>query len=236
MANFPLKKIRGTISTVRDLSPTAREVTIRPSGPFPFIAGSFVNIFFPHEGATIRRAFSLSSDDTETDTFTLSIRLSPKGVLTPLFWGDSIVGTELEVMGPLGLNTADKVCSDKVFLFGFGIGAGVIKSIAEHIVHRPTLKTLTIITGSRSDDDIVHKDFFDDLGQKDARMHVSYVVSSPLSNSPHLRGYIQNHLAELDFTDADVYVCGQEKACTALVETVKFHEPKNCHFFIEAFH
>ncbi len=154
----------------------------------------------------------------------------------PLFWKDSIVGTELELMGPLGLNTADTIHRDKIFLFGFGIGAGVIKSIAQHVVRRSTLSTLTIITSNRSDDDIVHKDFFDDRAQKDARVRVSYVVSSPQPDSPHKTGYIQNYLAKLDFTDADVYVCGQKVACTALIETVETHKSQNCHFFIEAFH
>jgi NAD(P)H-flavin reductase len=236
MGNTHIKKVRGTITKVRDLSPTAREITILPSEAFPFIAGSFVNVFFQHETGKIRRAFSISSDDTETGVFTLSIRLSPKGMLTPLFWNDSIVGTELELMGPLGLNTADALHSETIFLFGFGIGAGVIKSIAQHVVRRPTLSALTIITGSRSDDDMVHKDFFDTLAENDPRVRVSYVVSSPLANSLHLTGYIQNHLAEYDFTNADVYVCGQEVACAALVETVTAHQPENCHFFIEAFH
>ena len=41
----PIKKFSGIITAVTDLSPTAREVTIQPSEPIDFVAGSFVNVF-----------------------------------------------------------------------------------------------------------------------------------------------------------------------------------------------
>ena len=40
----------------------------------------------------------------------------------------------------------------------------------------------------------------------------------------------------IDFSDADVYACGQEKACNSLVEKIKAQNPTNCNYFIEAFH
>ncbi len=230
-----IKKIPAVITGLRDLTPTARVITLTLSQPLPFIAGSFVNLFIKHNEAVLRRAFSISSSDQINDAIDLSIRLNPAGVVSPLFWEESIIGTEVEVMGPLGLNTADKMKSSHVYLFGFGIGAGVVKSLAEHFVNQEHITKLTIMTGNRSDADIVHFDFFTEL-EKNPKVSIHHIVSNPTPNNIYPVGYIQNHLEHFDFNNSDVYVCGQEVACTALVEAVQKQQPENCLFFIEGFH
>lgn len=230
-----IKQINGTISNVRDLSPTAREYTITPSELLPFAAGAFVNVFVEHNGKTIRRAFSMSSSDTEEQSFTLSIRFSPDGELTPILWSKDFTGETVKLMGPLGLNTVDKMNSKKVFLFGFGVGAGVVKSIAETIAKRSELGSLVIVTGNRSVEEILHKDYFDELVNSNIRVTVRYVVSDK-NQTEYPTGYIQENISEYDFNDSDIYMCGQGIACTALETAIKATVPQNSHFFVEDFH
>lgn len=232
----PIKKLAGVITKIIDLSPTAREVIITLSEPLEFEAGSFVNIFIDKDGEKLRRAFSISSSNTETKQISVSIRLTPNGAVTPLFWEDNIIGTPVELMGPLGLNTADKMFNKRIFLFGFGVGAGVVKSVAEHFSRQSEIESIVIMTGNRSEEDILHRDFFDKLAEQHSNVAVSYILSVDDPSPNYKKGYIQNHLNELDFNNSDVYVCGQEVACNALVETIKSYQPENCHFFIEAFH
>lgn len=233
---FPIKKISATISSVVDLSQTAREITLTLSEPLPFVAGSFVNLFLNHEGKIYRRAFSISSSDTIVDTISISVRLNPKGALTPLLWRDDIVGTKVEVMGPLGLNTANKMTSDKIFLFGFGVGAGVVKSLASHFINKKDIPSLTIMTGNRSEKEILHKDYFDQLTTEHPQVNVQYVVSENELNSPFKKGYIQEHVGDINFDNSNVYICGQEIACNELISTINKSNPINCSFFIEGFH
>lgn len=230
-----IKQLQGTITAVRNLSPTAREYTITPQEPLPFVAGAFVNMFLEHEGTTIRRAFSMSSSDQVSDSFTLSIRLTPDGALTPLLWNNDYISQNVRLMGPLGLNTADTMKSDRIFLFGFGIGAGVVKSLADHIASRKGTTSLTIVTGNRSTEEILHKDFFDTLAQRHDNVQVTYIVSDK-TQTHYPAGYIHEHLDAHDFTNADVYMCGQGVACTALETAIKNTRPQNCNFFIEDFH
>jgi NAD(P)H-flavin reductase len=201
----------------------------------PFMAGSFVNLFIMKDGEKLRRAFSISSSEASTKEITLSIRHNPSGAVTPLFWQDDIVGTKVDLMGPLGLNTADKMQSGKILLFGFGIGAGVIKSLAEHFVHRPTTTNLTIVTGNRSESELLHKDYLDTLATDNKNVTIKYVVSDQ-SQEIYPLGYIQNHISEYDFNNADVYICGQTVACEALEKKIKNTNPYNCQFFVEDFH
>jgi NAD(P)H-flavin reductase len=230
-----IKQTTGIVTSIRDLSATAREYTITPSEPFPFIAGAFVNLFIEHQGKTIRRAFSMSSNDKEDRSFTLSIRLSPGGELTPLLWEEDFLGREVRLMGPLGLNTADKMHSDRVFLFGFGIGAGVVKSLAEHFVEKESVSSVTVVTGNRSATEILHKDFFDTLAQNNEKAEIAYVLSDR-SQTDFRTGYIQDNLTGYDFNNADVYMCGQGVACEALEAEIRRLQPQNCNFFVEDFH
>ncbi|MEY3783969.1 MAG: hypothetical protein RLZZ230_291 [Candidatus Parcubacteria bacterium] len=232
----PIKKLHGTISAVTDLSPSARAITISLTEPMEFVAGCFVNLFIERDGVTLRRAFSISSNDNNPLQITVSVRLSPKGQVTPLFWNDDIVGTPVELMGPLGLNTADKMHSSRLFLFGFGVGAGVVKALAEHFSVQPNIESITIMTGNRSVEEILHKDFLDALAEKHSNITVDYVLPHEDQTPDYKKGFIQDHFETLNFNHSDVYVCGQEVACTGLVEAVKKHEPVECNFFVEAFH
>jgi len=177
----------------------------------------------------------MSSSDQNEKSFTLSIRLSPDGELTPILWSKDFTGATVKLMGPLGLNTADKMHSKRVFLFGFGVGAGVVKSLAEHMSNRSELKSITVVTGNRNPGEILHKDFFDKLAGTDKRVEVQYVVSDK-EQTKYPTGYIQDHIGEYDFDNADVYMCGQGVACTALEAAVKATNPQNCNFFVEDFH
>lgn len=230
-----IKQLSGTITAVRELSPTAREYTITPAEPMPFIAGAFVNLFVEHDGTNIRRAFSMSSSDQDPNSLTLSIRLSPKGALTPLMWSEDFTGKTVKLMGPLGLNTADKINAQKIYLFGFGIGAGVVKSLADHLAARPELESLTIMTGNRSTSELLHKDYFDTLAATDPTVSITYVVSDK-EQTEYPTGYIQEHIDGYDFDDADVYMCGQKIACDALLQAIETRQPNNCTFFVEDFH
>lgn len=231
----PIKKITATIRGVKDLTPTAREITLELSTDLDFVAGSFVNLFIKIADKVERRAFSISSSDLESGTIDISVRLNPQGKVSPIFWNEDIIGKTVEVMGPLGINTADKMLSKKIFLFGFGIGNGVVKSLASHFSHNNKTESLTIITGNRSAAEIVHLDYFTKLEQ-DPKIRVEHIVSKETLGDSYKTGYIQEHLAGLDFTGSDVYVCGQEIACQELVNKITETNPLSCRFFIEGFH
>ncbi|QQR82839.1 FAD-dependent oxidoreductase [Candidatus Campbellbacteria bacterium] len=232
-----IQKMKATITGCADLSESAREIQLHTSTPFAFQPGSFVNVFFSLDGKMIRRAYSISSDAVDENNLTLSIRKTPNGTAGRFFWKDNLVGTEIEIQGPLGLNTADKMHHQRVFLFGFGIGVSVIKALAHHITKRPDVHEVVIMTGNRDKQDLLYTSFFEDLSQRFPHVTYHYTMSRALETTPlEHRGYIQDHIAHLNFDNSDVYICGQGVACTALLEKIKATHPTDCTFFVEAFH
>lgn len=231
-----IKKITGEIFKVIDLSSTAKEVHVHLSENIDFLPGSFLNVFLNIDGEIIRRAYSISSSELEHNNITFTIRLSPNGIMTPYIWNNNIIGKKVDIMGPLGLNTVDKMNHKKIYLFAFGVGVGVVKSIADHFSNYKKVDQLTIITGSRSEDEILYKEYFESLSKKHSNVSILNVVSQVNEGSTIPKGYIQDYISDFDFNNSDVYVCGQEKACNDLVGKVNILNPVDCSLFVEGFH
>lgn len=223
------------ISNISDLSPTAREVTLSLPQPLGFQPGAFVNVFLEHAGERMRRAYSISSDETVQDTITLSIRKGSAGGMSERFWDEGIQEVPLQIMGPLGLNTADKIMGTRVFLFGFGIGVSVVKGLVPHLLRRKEVTEITIMTASRTEDEALYRDYFEALAAHDSRLHMRAVISQPRNDAYPLKGHIQDHLDGLDFDDASVYICGTKAAAESLRDAIQETDIQPREFFIEAF-
>ncbi len=230
-----IKKLNATIERVRPLSPSAREFTLALSDDLEFLPGAFVNVFADIEGVRVRRAYSLSSVPDDPRRASISVRHSNNGVMSGFLWKDDIVGTTLEIQGPLGLNTVDKITKDKVFLFAFGIGVSVIKPLAEYLARDPK-RTLVIALSHRSEDELLYGDTFTELTERFPNVSVRTVFSRPTDDETMRTGYLYDHLDGYDFNNASVYICGQEAACKAMVETIMAERPVGCECFVEGFH
>jgi len=225
----------GTITKITELSPTAREIEIKLARPLQFIPGSFVNIFMNIDGVKTRRAYSISSTDQEQNIISVAIRLTINGKMTPLFWNDAIIGSDIELMGPLGINTADKMQSKKKFLVGFGIGSGVIKSLLDHFSRDTKTEEIFVLLGHRSEQENLYKDDFEKMAKASNKIKIDYILSRP-EKKERKKGYVQDHISEYDFSNSDIYLCGQEKACNELLEKINSAKPTNIKTFVEAFH
>lgn len=229
-------KTIGTVEKISDLTETAKEVMIRTEQHINFLPGHFVNLFMEISGEKVRRAYSIASENAESNEFSIAIRLNPEGKMSPQFWKNDMLGSKVELMGPLGLNTVDKMKSKIIYLFAYGIGTGVIKSLASHFSKSDQVESLNIVTGSRFEDEIVYQEYFDSLARTNPKIKVLHVVSKPTEKCILAKGYIQDNIDQFVFNNSDVYVCGQDAACNQLVEKIKSKNPISVNYFIEGFH
>lgn len=230
-----IKRLPVHITQMTDLSPSSREVTLGLPEPLGFLPGAFVNVFMTHEGQRMRRAYSVSSDTSTQNEISLSIRKGSAGGMSERFWDEDIQHLPLEIMGPLGVNTVDKITTTRVFLFAFGIGVSVIKGLLPSLLRRDDITQVTILTGSRSEVEILYKDFFQEIAAQDARVEVQFVVSQPADVSYSLVGHIHDHVKDLDFRNSTVYLCGPKKACESLQKVIEMQTNPAPQFLIEAF-
>jgi ring-1,2-phenylacetyl-CoA epoxidase subunit PaaE len=233
---MPIIKTDAVITALTDITPTARAVTFKTTTPFTFHAGNFVNVFIEVHGEMLRRAYSISSNDAVNSEFTISVRRTIDGKMSPVFWDESTIGKTISIMGPLGVNTVDKFTHPTVYLVAFGVGAGVIKAVLEHVLAEPRVTKIVLLTGSRTQDEILYRDYFNELAVTNKQLTVEHIISDKAELSTYKKGYIQDHVGGYDFTNSDVYVCGQEAACNGLVDAVKATNPNDVSFFVEGFH
>lgn len=224
-----------SITNERTLSPSAKEVTLTLPQPLGFISGAFVNVFLEYDGARHRRAYSISSSDEHQKEITLSIRKGNPNGMSAKFWEENVRDIPMTIMGPLGLNTIDTIAHKRVFLIGFGIGVSVIKSLLEHLLADASIREMVVLTGSRTEEEILYKELFESIAQKDARVHVRFVVSQPHDIHYAYRGHIQEYISDFTFDDATVYLCGQGSACNATKTEIEKSKPQNVQFLVESF-
>ena len=227
---------KAQITRVVDLSPTAREVTFTPESQLAFIPGAFVNVFVDVAGTEHRRAFSFSSDSSHQESFTLTIRHVPTGAVSPFFWLQDVVGKSVRLMGPLGKNTVKLLTRPRVFLIGFGVGVSVIKALVHALVRDPTRSEIHIVTANKNEDEVLYKDFFTGLASLDPRVTFRHVISDPHGQETSERvGLVSDHMDGLDFSGADVYLCGPTVACKGTQRAIDADSCTDISYFVEQF-
>jgi len=229
--------IKTKVSKIKDLSPTAREITFHLKEDFDFKAGQFINIFEKINKEKVRRAYSLSSDPKNKKEITISVRRKKDGFLSKTFWDYDILEKEFQIMGPLGKNTSDKITHSKVFIFGFGIGVSAIKSVLSDLLHRDDIKEIYLATGSFNEEEIIYKDFFEKIKKEFSEKFIKtrYVLSNPMDKNYSYIGYIQKYINDFDFNNSNIYICGQNIACESLKKEIEEKKPKDFNFTIESF-
>lgn len=235
--NLPIRKLSGTVIGIADLSPSAREVRIALPENFAFEAGAFVNVFANVGGETLRRAYTISSDGKNPREIALTVRRVIGGQLSPIFWAEDALGQKVEIMGPLGKNTADRMRGKKVRLFGFGVGVSAVKAMAHRFADDPKCTDLFVANGSRTEEEILYRDFFEGIhaARPDAVRAPRFAVTAPNSPDYLHPGYVQAHIADVDFDGADVLICGPGVACEALAEAIRAKNPRDLNLLVESF-
>ena len=227
----------GTIHSITTLSPTAKEIVLKTEQPLTIVAGQFINLFVEADGETHRRAYSIASAPGTTDTFSLAIRNNPHGKISKLFFEET--DTELKkrtfkIMGPLGMNTENKITQDTVYLCGFGIGVSVVKAMTLGLLAREHPPVIHVLLGCRNRADMMYKDFFENLADKN-KITIRYTIADDEGAAYPFVGYVQQHINDYDFNNALVYACGQEIACASLQQAIQ-EKTDTAQFMIEAFH
>ena len=175
-----------------------------------------------------QRSYSLANEPTNEGTISFLVKLTHhennlgvgSGYLFSLKTGQSI-----EVQGPLGDFSLNKVHEREIILIGAGSGLAPLKAMAEQAInqHRPRV---SLWYGARHEADIVNPDYFDNLNQRHNNFQWRVSLSQPQDEHwQGLTGYIQSHLFDnylpkhRDISSIDFYLCGPH----TMMEEIRRH-------------
>ena len=153
--------------------------------------------------------------------------------MTSFLFKENLIGKEFELVGPFGLHDTTKFSNNKIILICVGIGIAPIKSIIESLIENKNLE-INLIYGNRFDSKIIYKDFLDKKEKENSNFKITYVISRN-KNTQKKKGYVQDHIFDIDFNNSSVFICGMIKMVNCVKDKILEKNPKNCQIFEEKF-
>ncbi len=218
----------------RMLAPTVRHMAFaRADGaPFRFIPGQFIQIHFEHEGAMLRRSYSVATRHGDpagpTDTIEIAVSYVEGGPATRLL-SNLREGEIVTASGPYGrfcLNDAD--ANARYLLIGTGTGVTPYRAmlpVLEGLMRERGLEVV-LLFGARSEAELLYGAEFDAF----ADAHPGFTFMPCFSRVPRAparpadrTGYVQDQLAALapDPARDIAYLCGNPNMVDACFERLK---------------
>lgn len=226
---FPLRLVDS-----RMLAPTVRHLAfVRDDGaPFRFIPGQFIQIHFEHEGATLRRSYSIATRHGDpanpTDPIEVAVSYVEGGPATRLL-STLREGERVEASGPYGrfcLHDAD--ANARYLLIGTGTGVTPYRAMLPVLEGQMRERGLEValLFGARSEAELLYGEEFDAF----AEAHPGFHFMPCFSRQPRTparpfdrTGYVQDQLEALSPDPArDIaYLCGNPNMVDACFERLK---------------
>jgi len=236
--HLPMDEYIGTVSDIKDLTPTIKGVFIELDRQLEFQAGQYINLTVPGvEGA---RAFSIANPPGEVATIELNIRLVEGGAATGYIHQLLAVGDRLELTAPLGRFFVHKSAPEPTLFLAGGSGLSSPKSMIQELLGAGDQREITLIYGARHRRELYYLELFEELAAANSNFRYIPALSEPLpeddwSGETGFVHDVANRVFDGKFEGHKAYLCGPPPmidACiTSLMQGRLFEE----HIFMESF-
>ncbi len=225
---FNVKEFRSKVSSLRDLTHDIKEVTLELIDPaeIEMIPGQFIQLQTPEYELTdepVYRAYSVSSNTTDTRHVELEIRLVPNGICTTFVHNYMKEGDEVLFNGPYGdfhLRDTDR---EIIFIAG-GSGMAPIKSILLSMADAGNPRRSRYFFGARSKRDLFLVEKMQELEQQLPNFTFIPALSNPEPDDNWdgetglITDVVAKHMQSGDNVEA--YLCGSPGMIDACIKVL----------------
>jgi ferredoxin-NADP reductase len=186
---------------------------------FGFVPGQWLSVkATTPDGDEMTRAYSIASPPSENGHFALCLNRVQDGFMSNYLCSLG-EGAQVALRGPFGDFILRPPVRDTVFIAG-GTGIAPFRSMLHWLLAEPDRhrgRQFTLLFGARREQDIYYREEFDRFAAQHANFHFLPTLSRGAPEWKGLRGYVQEHLAEIVGTGAgpEAYICGLEKMVKA---------------------
>jgi len=187
-------------------------------GAMEFKAGQYVSIKV--DAAGTRRSYSIASRPDINHGFELAIDVTPGGVGTT-FLRDMPLGTEVEVLGPLGsFVIADDPTEKAIVLVGTGSGIAPLRSMLLDLLQvKQDTRPIILHWGIRFVESLFWENEFQDIVERFPNFKFHPVVSKAIDGWTLCRGRVTDCLSTHELpTEAGYYLCGGKPMIESVVK------------------
>ena len=238
-----------TIQEVKQETPDSVSLIFEPhpSIPTDYLAGQFLTLRADIKGESVRRAYSLCSSPVSDSRLAVTVKKVEGGKMSTWLLDNMKSGSSLEVMPPIGNFVFQPHANKKRWFMLYAAGSGItpVFSILKTILASEPQSFVSLMYGSRKEDDIIYKARIDELQvQYPSRLKVLYTLSQPGPTWFGERGRIDEelimhtleHLKPVSpFEDTHVYMCGPQEMMDVISNVTGSQGVKKDHIHRESF-
>lgn len=169
----------------------------------------------------LTRHFTISSSQTETDFIEFTKKLTDHPFSLAL--AKSKIGDWAMIDGPYGDFTFEGEY-DRVGMLSGGIGITPLRSICKYCTDTQSQTKITLLYGSRTEEDVIFREELEEMQQKNRNMRVVLCLSEA---PPGWKGYFGRIDAEMvrreipDYAKTHFYTCGPPAMVDAMEKLLK---------------
>ncbi len=176
-----------------------------------FSAGQYVSLELPIGDSLLTRPYSLCSSPKEAleGRYQITVKTMKNGFAAEYMNTHFTIGTKLDISAPAGFFSYEPI-RDAKKIVGIAGGSGIAPflSMAKAIADGTEDFELTLLYGSRTEEEILFKEELDALEKTCEAIRVIHVLSNEEKDG-YLHGFITADLIDRERTeDSSVFVCG----------------------------
>jgi ferredoxin-NADP reductase len=210
-----------TVSEIIDFGNETRHFDLRFDAgvEMTFLPGQFVAVLCPHNGKTIRRAYSIASPSYDKTGVGLVIKRVDGGAVTNWFWGLR-QGDRFQVHGPYGKFVLPESIDFEPVFVATGTGIAPFRSMILSLLKGGHPGKLSLVFGVRFENAIPYHAEFTDLAARHPNFKYILTVSRPTPAWKGETGYVQTKIPTLFAQPAGrrIYICGLGEMIKAVGE------------------
>ena len=161
---FAIQDFIGTVTEIKDLSPTIKGIQFSLDKSIEFQAGQYVNLNIP--GVEGSRAFSIANKPSDSQILELHVRQVPNGAGTAYLHEQLKVGDTLDISGPYGQFFVRKSDEQGAIFIAGGSGLSSPQSMILDMLEEKDGRPITLFQGARSVSELYNKDIFEQLDKE----------------------------------------------------------------------
>ena len=192
-----------------------------------FKAGQFIILNVPHQGKTVKRAYSIASPPHEPNAIELCVQHVEGGIASTYFWGLK-EGQTVSVSGPHGTFLLKEPFDYEPIFMATGTGVAPLRAMIKHLIHINFPKQSWLLFGTRYEHSLLYESEFRSLANIRPNFRYIPTVSRPKDwrgESGHLQQTFQKYIT--DFTNKEIYLCGWLEVVKAICKDLEgFGVPK----------
>jgi ferredoxin-NADP reductase len=188
---------------------------------FSFLAGQFMLVTIKTDERQLAKHFTISSSPTEKDFIEFTKKLTDHPFSLALT--RSRVGDWAMVDGPYGDFTFEGEY-DRVGMLAGGIGITPLRSICRYCTDTRSQAKITLLYGSRTEEDIVFRGELEEMQRKNRNMRVVFCLSEAPQNWSGYSGRIDAEMIRReipDYLDTIFYTCGPPAMVDSMEKLLK---------------